>query len=263
MQRNAVCWVTLTLVGCALSFAGCQFPGVRSVQRESREDHDRPLSKRQVADVQLTLARSLEQRGEMEQALEAYEKAVEKDPRRATGYWRMAILLDQLGKFEESAAMFQEALKRDSKNPDLLCDYGYSLYLQRRWAESEERLRQAIALKPSHKRAHNHLGLILAQAEQSEAALAEFRKAGCDVAEARSNLALVMTLNHRWEEAREQYERALDANPDSATAQTGLENLEAVLAKAEPNAGHFRLTSLVRSADESPENSGKQGAARQ
>ena len=254
MQRNAVCWMAMILAGCVLSSAGCQFQGIRSfVRRESGEDHDRPLSNRQVADVQLTMARSLEQRGEMEQALEAYRSAVEKDPRRATGYWRMAILQDRLGKIEESEAMYREALKRDAKNPDLLCDYGYSLYLQRRWAESEERLRQAIALKPSHKRAHNHLGLILAQAEQSEAALAEFRKAGCDEAEARSNLGLLMTLNHRWVEAREQYELALDADPDSATAQSGLENLEAVLAKAEPNAGTFRMASFARSADGSPE----------
>ena len=154
---------------------------------------------------------------------------------------------------KESEPFYREALKRDPKNPDLLCDFGYSLYLQRRWAESEERLRQAIALKPRHSRAHNHLGLIMAQTEQTDAALAEFRKAGCNSAEARNNLAFVMTLNQRWVEAREQYELALDANPDSAAAQSGLENLEAVLAKAEPNAGNFRMTSFSRSADVSPE----------
>jgi len=254
MQRNAVCWVVLFLAGCAFTSAGCQLPGLRSVRREPREDHDRPISGRQVADVQLTLARSLEHRGENEQAIEAYRKAVEKDPRRATGYWRMAILQDRLGRVSESEALYQEALKRDSKNPDLHCDYGYSLYLQRRWAESEERLRKAIALNPRHRRAHNNLGLVLAQTEQSEAALAEFRKAGCDPAEARSNLAFVMTLNHRWDDAREQYERALDANPDSATALSGLEKLDAILAKAEPNAGNFRMTGFVkRSANGSPE----------
>jgi Tfp pilus assembly protein PilF len=256
MQRNAVCWVAIILAGCILSSAGCQLPGVRNIGRASLEDRDRPLSNRQVADVQLTLARSLEQQGKMEQALEAYRTAVEKDPRRTTGYWRMANLLSRMGQFEESEVMYQEALKRQAKNPDLLCDYGYSLYLQRRWAESEERLRQAIALKPTHKRAHNHLGLVLAQAEQSDAALAEFRKAGCTVAEARSNLALVMTLNHRWDDAREQYERALDSDPNSATAQTGLENLESVLAKVEPNAGNFKLTSFAREVDDNPEDSG-------
>jgi len=257
MQRNAVCWVAIFLAGCVLSSAGCQFQGIHGFKREPREVRDRPLSGRQVADVQLTLARSLEHRGEMEQAIDAYQIAVEKDPKRATGYWRMAILQDRLGKIEESKAMYQAALKRDSKNSDLLCDYGYSLYLQRRWAESEQQLKQAIVLNPRHLRAHNHLGLVLAQTEQSEAALAEFRKAGCDSAEARINLALVMTLNHRWDEAREQYELALDANPDSATAQPGLENLEAVLAKTEPNAGTFRMTSLMRSADGKPEVFGK------
>lgn len=248
MQRNAVWLAVMTLGGVAVFLAGCQFPSFRSAQRASPEDHDRPLNSRQVADVQLSLARSLEQRGETEPALNAYRQAVEKDPRRATGYWRMAILQDRQGKVEESATLYQQALKLDAKNPDLLCDYGYSLYLQRRWAESEERLRQAIALKPKHLRAHNNLGMVLAQTERADEALAEFRKAGCDTADAHSNLAFVMTLNRRWDEARQQYELALDANPDSKVAKSGLENLETVVAKAAPDANTIELTNYERPA---------------
>ena len=265
MQRNAVWLSAMVSIGVAVFLAGCQFPSFRSAKREAPADRERPLNDRQVADVQLSLARSLEKRGEIEPALKAYQQAIEKDPRRATGYWRMAILQDRQGKVEESATLYRQALKLDTKNPDLLCDYGYSLYLQRRWAESEERLRQAIALKPKHLRAHNNLGMVLAQAERADEALAEFRKAGCDTPDAHSNLAFVMTLNRRWDEAREQYELALDANPDSAVAKSGLENLETVVAKATPDADSIELTTYeppAKSAKRSPSASDRSGRAK-
>lgn len=257
MQRNTRTRGAVVLTAAVLLLAGCQTWGWRTAQQNPPEDHDRPLSNRQVANVQLTLARSLERKGDLTAALAAYQQAIDKDPRQAVGYWRMAILQDRRGKVEESEALYREALKRDSQNPDLLCDFGYSLYLQRRWAESEQLLRQAIEIQPKHARAHNHLGMILAQMEQPEAALAEFRKAGCNKSEAHSNLALVLTLNQHWDDARRHYQLALDANPDSEIALAGLDNLETVvaktsLAKSSPAAGSVRLTSLESTAEETP-----------
>jgi len=258
MHQNFRGNVALALAAALLLLAGCQSSSWQTTRRQPPEEHDRPLNDRQVSNVQLTLARSLERQGDLNAALAAYQKAIEKDPRQATGYWRMAILQDRRGKAEESEALYREALKREPTNPDLLCDFGYSLYLQQRWAEAEELLRQAIKIQPKHARAHNHLGLILAQAEQSEAALAEFRKAGCDKAEAHNNLALVHTLNHRWEAARQHYQLALDANPDSEIALAGLENLESVvakasLAKAAPAPGTVRLTSFESATEHEPQ----------
>ena len=231
MQRKMVWWTAITLTGILVCIGGCQLPSFRSAKRVTTESRDRPPNDRQVADVQLSLGRSLERRGEFESAINAYRQAIENDPRRSTGPWRIALLQDRQGNVEESEAMYRQALKVDPKNADLLCDYGYSLYLRRRWAESEERLRQAIALKPKHARAHNNLGMVLAQVERADDALVEFRKAGCDEADAHSNLAFVMTLNQRWDQAREHYELALEEKPESATAAAGLEQLNAVIAK--------------------------------
>jgi Tfp pilus assembly protein PilF len=255
MQRNAVWLAAMTLAGVVVFLAGCQFPSFRSAKRASPDDHDRPLNDRQVADVQLSLARSLEQRGEIEPALKAYRQAAEKDPRRAIAHWRMAVLLDRQGKSTESEPLYRQALKLESKNPDLLCDFGYSLSLQRRWAEAEEHLRQAIALKPKHPRAHNNLGLVLAHTEQTAEALVEFRKAGCNESDAHNNLAFSLLLNRRWEDARKHYELALDANPDSVAAKSGLEKLNSLVAKldAAPSPStDIALTSYERPAKDAP-----------
>ena len=88
-------------------------------------------------------------------------------------------------------------MKLSPKYPDLLCDYGYSLYLQRRWAEAEGTLRKAVAEAPRHQRSHCNLGLVLAQTERKREALAEFQQEGCDASAAQANLGLVLAMNNR------------------------------------------------------------------
>jgi Tfp pilus assembly protein PilF len=227
----------MVIVGCQLA----DFRGKRdSARGESLGDAER-LSSNQISDVKVSLARSLEQQGKSDRALETYQEVLQKNPEQPIALWRLAVLQDRKGEFQESEPLYRRAIKIAPKNPDLHCDFGYSLYLQRRWGEAEDQLREAIALKPHHRRAHNNLGLLLASTERTDDALAEFKKSGCDLAQARSNLAFMLMLNHHWDDAREQYELALEANPDLEAAQSGLENLNEVVAKSVANSKRVAL----------------------
>src|SRR5581483_4349081 len=139
--------------------------------------------------------------------------------------------------------MYRKALALRPGDPDIFCDVGYSFYLQRRWAEAEMNLRQAIALRPNHARAHNNLGLLLARTGRDAESLAEFRRAGCAEAEARANVAFALSLEGNLPQAREQYRKALAADASSKTARAGLARLEAVLAKASPSGAEAPATS--------------------
>jgi Tfp pilus assembly protein PilF len=50
------------------------------------------LTPAQTSDVQISLASSLENRGELDPAIEMYEKAVKQDPKRTDAILRLAIL---------------------------------------------------------------------------------------------------------------------------------------------------------------------------
>lgn len=256
----------LSLAGLLACVAGCQFPELisrHSTSPEAPVDEDvSHLSDRQVADVKLSMARSLEQRGEHDRALEIYRDAREKDPKRATACWRMAILLDRRGNFVESEALYRQALKAEPKNSDIHTDFGYSLYLQKRWGEAEDQLKQAVALKDSNRRAHNNLGLLYAQTERTDEALAEFRRSGCQEAEARANLAFVLTLNRQLNEAHQQYELALEANPRSASAKAGLENLNNLIARMSQPDGKVTLAGYEQPAEAHPAKKGRQASTR-
>jgi Tfp pilus assembly protein PilF len=185
--------------------------------------------------MQVALGRVAERRGDPEQAMAAYQEALKRDKRRSDAYQRLAVLHDRKGEFRQSAELYRQALEADPGNPDIYCDQGYSLYLQRRWADAEMSMRQAIVLRPEDARAHNNLGLILAHDHRDSEAVAEFRKAGASRADAHNNMAFALTTEGRWPDARAQYRLALAADPTSERARVRLRELDTLLAKADSN----------------------------
>jgi len=232
-DRARALGVGLVLASLALS-AGCRGGAGRRGEHASAgllsSGRAGKVTRRQAADVEVALGRSLEEAGDREGAESAYRDALRKDPKRADAEGRLAVLADERGDRKAAAEHFDRALKLAPRDPEILCDRGYSLYLERRWAEAEACLRKALKESPRHARGHNNLGLVLARRGDRDAALAEFARAGCDRADAQANLALVLAMEGRLEDARELYTAAAAAKPGSESAREGLRAADAALA---------------------------------
>ncbi len=189
------------LFGCRQS--GAKHPGLGLGRAAApppaiqEEDPLETITAEQKADVQMAVARSVEKQGYVEQAIRLYLEVLKKDGRRADAYHRLAVLHDKKGNCVASAEFYREALQRDPDNAEIHCDLGYSYYFQRRWKEAETSLHRALQLNPNLARAHNNLGLLLARTDRNDAAMVEFLRAGCNEAEARGNLAFVLTSQRR------------------------------------------------------------------
>src|SRR5207237_3633248 len=111
----------------ALTFAlaaGCQqSPRRGGPPPEAEAPH---LGAPQAADVQVALGRTLEKRGEEEQARAAYTDAVKRDPKRTDALVRLAVLSDRQGRFRESEELYRQALAARPTDADLHCNRGYS-----------------------------------------------------------------------------------------------------------------------------------------
>lgn len=229
---------------------GCAQPGERRRNHESVDILNTgpppKITRRQSADVEIALGRSLEESGDLNRAEAAYRNALAKDPKRADAEQRLAILADERGDQAEADRRFDRALRLAPKDPDILCDRGYNLYLQRRWTEAEAHLKRALAADARHARSHSNLALVLAQLGDEKGALAEFAKAGCDPAEARSNLALTQAMRGRFDDARKTYAEVLAARPNLEPARDGLRAVN--VAAAEPG---IDGTSLAGASDSS------------
>ncbi len=202
----------------------------------------------QATDVKLALARSLESQGELTPAADFYKQVLAKEPKRIDVMTRLAVLNDRRADFAASAPLYEKALKARPNDPDLLCDRGYSFYLQNRWRESETCLRRAIELKPDLTRAHNNLGLVLGRTGHAGQAFEEFAKAGCTPTDAHLNLAFALTLERRFDEAKAQYQLALTSTPSSAIAQNGLRDVQTLASNDLPPLPAARDSAVLRAA---------------
>ena len=229
--------------GLALSavlgaLAGCQTSGTAPKVAVERAAPTR-LGVKQVADVEIAAARVLEKRGEPAQALAKYREALQRDPSRGDAALRAAVLLDRQGKFDEARAYYDKAWKARPDNADVPCCLGYSLYLQQHYPEAEAMLRKALAMQPDHVRAHNNLGLVLAQTGKPEQALAAFRKGGCSEADARTNIAFALSMSGDLAAARTCYLQALAHDPKSEETRQRIQEIDVIAARAreEPDSG--------------------------
>jgi Tfp pilus assembly protein PilF len=177
--------------------------------------------------MQMAVARACETDGNLDEAIKNYADVLKKDSSRAEAAHRIAILYDMKGQPEKSRGYYMDAIKKAPDCAELYCDFGYSCYLQRSWAEAERNFRKAIELNPDLARAHVNYGMLLARTGRATAALKEFSHAGLDESASRSNLALAHAQENRMMEAQEEYSRALAVNPNSKSAKTGLAAIQA------------------------------------
>jgi Flp pilus assembly protein TadD len=227
-------WAALVLSAACLS--GCQqlprLPAATGPLLGADDKRQPVVDGPHIADVQIAMAHTQESQGELEQAQATYQEALKRDPKRADAAERLAVLCDRLGRCAASQEWYQKAQPGRENSPDFHCNKGYSEYLQGRFAEAEQHLRRAIALEPCHRRAHNNLGLVLAQTGRCEEALAEFRAAGCTPAETHVNLGFALCLQGSWPEARAEYEKAVAADPSCVPAKQGLKQVTDLVAHA-------------------------------
>jgi len=243
MRLSSARWLIAILL--LVSLGGCQAPGGMSGFRfpwskgaalgprgtPLASVETPPLTTEQKAEIQLAMARGLERQGRTDDAKKICQEVIKVAPQQVDAHHFLALLLDRQGECEAAEGYYRTAIQLAPQRAELYCDLGYSYYVQQRWPEGENELRQAVALDPDLRRAQNNLGLLLARTGRDAEAMDAFAKAGCREAEAHANLALALSLADRREEARLHYERALQLDPRLKTAQQGLNSLQSLAAR--------------------------------
>jgi tetratricopeptide (TPR) repeat protein len=208
--------ITMRSTSCAalllFSLTGCQaFP-------------IRPLGLADTAptpESEFTMARYYEQEGKYDQAQAAYQQILAHDANHAAARHRLGVLAVRQGNLEEGMRQLQQARPLQPNDPELLCDLGYTLYLQGRTQDAAAVLGEVLERNPKHQRAANNLGLVLGQQGNLAESLAMFRRVNADAA-AHANLAYVHSQRGELDKAEQQYSRALDYDDELRTAAEGL-----------------------------------------
>ncbi len=210
------------------------------------------LVKPDFAEAHFLLANGYQRTGQIERAIESYQKTVDLQPGHAQAYsnlgltlldanelkeaeaaLRMALslapdklqtrvhlgtVLKQSGRLEEAVVEFQQALAGNQDFAGARNHLSHTLMDLDRLDEAEGCLRQGIGLQPENAEGYYNLALVLVQRGKPEEAIAHYRDAvkhDPDLKEAHSNLANLLLESGDQQEAVKHFRRTLELEPEN------------------------------------------------
>lgn len=207
---------SLITLGLIASMSGCA-----AMQNPSTPQL---FGRRYSPETRFKVARAQESGGKLHEAREIYMKLYRDGNRTTRVCHRLAIVSARMNDKAASERFFREAVAKDQRNPDILTDYGYAKSLQADLKGAEMLYRQALQIRPGHKRALNNLGIALAHQKRDSESLTTFRRAVGE-AQAYSNLAYIQAQRGDGHLAAQNYSRALSIDPSLKPASNAMVQL--------------------------------------
>lgn len=111
--------------------------------------------------LQYNLGIALQHEGKLDEAITAYERAIEitdSDPRYHNN---LAATLAQTERLEAAERHFLRAIELDPECVECRLNYGNLLFQQQRFEQAERQFRRIVQIQPEHAQAHNNLAVVL------------------------------------------------------------------------------------------------------
>jgi tetratricopeptide (TPR) repeat protein len=181
------------------------------------------------------LAGTLLDKGQFNEAITHYKRALEIKPNVAPVQSHLAKALLEQGQIDEAVAHLQKALEVDPNYAEAYNHLGTASLKRGQSAEAIAYYQKALQLNPSYADAHNNLGVAFLRTGQIDEAIAQYKEAAAlnpGSAEMQVNLGNAVARKGNWEDAIACYQAALSTERDSAKAARLRNNLGAALEKA-------------------------------
>lgn len=127
----------------------------------------------------------------------------------------LGIAYDRVGQHKLAAEAYNRALTVSPKDPSVVANLGYSLYLADDYAGALKRLKQAAKLAPGQPVIYNNLGVVTARVGKYDEAYKYFVIASNDY-DAHLKLASILEDHGRDRDAVKHYEAALAMQPSAS-----------------------------------------------
>ncbi|HVP10332.1 MAG TPA: tetratricopeptide repeat protein [Phycisphaerae bacterium] len=215
---------------CLLA-SGCSLFDPKTKTESADAERKRPASPDAAAQpaaprisplTHLAAGQMLERQGDLQGAIEQYEKAISINPRFTTAWNRLAIVYQKQGKFADAEQVFQQGIRADPGAAMLRNNLGYIYLTQNRLDQAEIQCREALQISPEFKRARMNLAVTLAHMGRPQESLIEFSHVvSADMAH--YNLGVISLNLKDYALAERSFRQALSINPDCPGAKECLE----------------------------------------
>jgi len=171
------------------------------------------------------LGDALVHQGQVDAALERFQKALEIKPNYVDARSNLGAALFQKGRVDDAVAQYQKTLEINPNYAQANYNLGLALFQEGRLNDAIAQYKKAVKINPYYPQAHNNLGNALLQKGQVDQALEQFEKAleiNPNYVDARSNLGAALFKKGQLDDAVAQYKKALAINPNYVNAHYNL-----------------------------------------
>ncbi len=166
--------------------------------------------------------------GRLDDALESGTEALNHFPNNLRIRMIMADILSTQGKYQQALQHYKKIIDIDPSNSRALLLTGYVLKTLKEYDQAKEQFKKVTIVDPGNPLGYHYLGTSLARSGEMESAEEKFKKSinlRPGLLEARQNLARVLELQQKYEEAAKQYQIILKVDPSNETVKNHLESM--------------------------------------
>jgi tetratricopeptide (TPR) repeat protein len=200
------------------------------LDREKNERDEK--TNRQLAVGHYNRGLNLVRRGQWDEAIACFKKAVELDPKYASAHDELGYALSQKGQWDEAIACYKQAIKLDPKDAMAHANLGVGLHRKGQWDEAIACFKKAVKLDPKNAMAHANLGVALKNKGrmlhgkgQVDEAIACFKEAitlDPRDSKAHNGLGVALAGKGQTDEAIACYKKAIALDPNNARVHSNL-----------------------------------------
>lgn len=221
--------------GCGLIFGGGSKnqSNIRPNNASSSVDTQRPANDFETrtkdpaltAQTHFAAGQLAETQHAPQRAIEQYRKALTKEPNHVPTLYRLGILHSKLHQHQEAISVWTKYVKAAGGTPAAYANLGFAYELAGRITDAENAYLKGIKLDPKDPPCRVNYGLMLARNNRINEATLQLQTV-LPQAQVHYNIASVYEWMGRKEQARIEYRKALDLDPQMKEAEARLASLE-------------------------------------
>ena len=177
-----------------------------------------------LANTRFAAGQVNESQGKIDCAIVQYEQALRLDPKHVPSLYRMGVVYTKLRKFDKAVAMWERYIDATGGVASGYSNLGFCYEMAADVANAEKAYQKGLAVDPDNRPCRVNYGLMLARNNRTGEAQQQLATV-LSPAEVSYNLAQIFEQQGALARAKDEYRKALEANPTMTEAQMKLANL--------------------------------------